>query len=85
VAALELFLAELRCAARSLRRSPGFALAAMLTLPLGIGANRAFFTLVYGILLRPPFDYREADQLVTLGLNGVRHLNGDLNRTERHT
>jgi hypothetical protein len=70
---LELFLAERRCTARSLRRSPGFALAAMLTLPLGIGANRAFFSLVYGILLRP-LDYREANRLVTLGLKGVRHL-----------
>jgi putative ABC transport system permease protein len=47
------FVRDLRVAAHSLVRTPGLAIAVVLTLSLGIGANAAIFTLVRGVLLKP--------------------------------
>src|SRR5262245_54656210 len=52
-------------AARSPGRTPGFTLAAVITLALGIGANSAIFTLLDAVMLKP-LGLRDADQLVTL-------------------
>src|SRR5688572_14517874 len=64
-------LTDLRYAIRSLSRTPGFAIAVMLTLGLGIGANTAIFSVVRGVLLKP-LPHRDGDRLVYLrqSING---------------
>jgi putative ABC transport system permease protein len=59
---------DVRYASLMLLRQPGFALVAVLTLALGIGANTAVFTVINGVLLRP-LPYADPDRIVTL-LNG---------------
>jgi putative ABC transport system permease protein len=57
--------ADLRFAARMLRKDSTFSSIAIATLALAIGGNTAVFSLVDGVILRP-LAYREADRLVTI-------------------
>ena len=59
---------DVRYAVRTLRRSPGFAVVAVLTLALGIGATTAIYSVVDTILLQP-LPFADADRLVRIAEN----------------
>lgn len=74
-------LRDLKHAMRRLARTPMFSVATITTLALGIGANVAVFSVIYGVLLKP-LPYREPDQLIAVwqtapGVN-IKDLNASL-------
>jgi putative ABC transport system permease protein len=62
---MESFIRDVTFAFRSLRRQPAFAITAVLTIALGIGATSAIFSVVNAVLLRP-LPYRDASRLGTI-------------------
>jgi predicted permease len=62
---LDTFVADVRFGLRRLRSRPGFTLAAVATLALGIGANVAIFSVIHGVLLAP-LPYAQSDELVVV-------------------
>ena len=77
---------DLRYALRGMRRHPTFAVAVVLTLALGLGANTAIFAVVDGVLLKP-LPYPNAEQLVSLNhvAPGIRVDNLQLSPTQYFT
>jgi putative ABC transport system permease protein len=74
---IEILAQDLRYGVRVLRKNPGYASAVILTLALGIGANTAIFSLIYGVFLRP-LPYRDGGQLVVLHQNVKRSHQTDI-------
>jgi putative ABC transport system permease protein len=62
---MDQLLNDVRFGVRTLLKNQGFALLAILTLGLGIGANTAIFSVIYGVLLKP-LPYADSDRLVLI-------------------
>ncbi len=71
---MQTMLQDIRYAWRQLRQHPGFALTAILSLALGIGATVSVFSVIYGVLLHP-FPYANVDRLANLSIRDPRQGN----------
>jgi putative ABC transport system permease protein len=65
VTAIAIAIQDFKYGARLMRRAPGFSIAAVLTVALGIGATTAMFSIVYGVLLHP-LPFGDPDRLVNI-------------------
>lgn len=72
LARIDALRADVRYAGRALRRSPGFAAAAMMALALGSGGTTALATILNDLILRPPRIFRDAQELVVAGETSPR-------------
>jgi predicted permease len=87
--ALENLWRDSKYALRTLRKSPGFAITATLTMALGIGATTLVFSVVYGAVLNP-YPYRDADRIMQMafldkqGIRGFMAVNAHDFETVRH-
>jgi len=64
---MRILLQDVRYSLRQLRKNPGFALTAIVSLALGIGATTAVFSVVYAILMNP-YPYANSDRMVHMML-----------------
>jgi glycerol-3-phosphate dehydrogenase len=70
---LDSFTAHVRHAARLIARTPMFAVTAVLSLAIGIGANTAIFTVANAMLIAPTHGLKEMDRLVDIGRTTQGH------------
>jgi putative ABC transport system permease protein len=73
---LEMFLRDVRYAARALWKTPLLSLACVLTFAVGIGANTAIFSMVNGLVLRPIHAYRPEQLTLFAARLGTGRMNG---------